>query len=120
MRDMRSISIGRRSARVLHVEAPGCVVNIHHGLLDSNGQPVTAISIQADCFAGETPWLINGESGRNGQTVRLVQTKAPTLNTDAETLRALLAELDAATLAPSQLTAYEAAEDLLRRLERGR
>lgn len=57
MPDMKSISVSKRSKfRLLHIEAPGCIVNIHFGLTDRDGREVTNISISADQYAGEPKW----------------------------------------------------------------
>lgn len=42
----------------LHVEAPGCVVNVRLGLHNSEGQDVTAITVQCDQYAGEPAWSL--------------------------------------------------------------
>lgn len=57
MHDMKTISISKRSRfRTLHIEAPGCIVNIRFGLTDTEGREVTNISITADQYAGEPKW----------------------------------------------------------------
>jgi hypothetical protein len=51
---MRTISFsGKRGTRVLHVEAPGCIVNITKHLTDQLGREVTRVDIQADQYADE-------------------------------------------------------------------
>lgn len=51
---MRTISFsGKRGTRVLHVEAPGCIVNITKRLTDTLGREVTRVDIHADQYHGE-------------------------------------------------------------------
>lgn len=50
---MRRIHIGPRSAKVWHIEAPGCVVNIRHGLRDDDGHEITSIQVIRDQAQGE-------------------------------------------------------------------
>ena len=38
--------------------APGCIINIHAGLTNRTGQPVTAIQIICDDYAGEPKWTL--------------------------------------------------------------
>jgi hypothetical protein len=54
---IRRISVGRRS-KMLHIEGPGCIINITPGLEDRAGRPVVHIEVIAD-EAG-----INGEQWR--------------------------------------------------------
>ena len=58
----KNIFFGTRRGKVfrgtLHIEAPGCVVNINTGLQDMLGRDVTAISIGADEYHGEPAWRI--------------------------------------------------------------
>lgn len=61
-----SLHAGRRF-RTLHVEAPGCIVNIHFGLTDTEGRSVTNVSINADGrrYAGERGWFVATEDFEN-------------------------------------------------------
>lgn len=76
-RTMRTISLSSRSrAKLLHIEAPGCIINIHVGLSDVDGREVTRVSIDADGdrYSGEPQWWIDGEEGKKGLGVRIVRT----------------------------------------------
>lgn len=56
---MRTIEwTGKRGARRLHIEAPGCIVNIVKGLRDSEGHEVTRVDIICDHYAGEPDWTM--------------------------------------------------------------
>jgi hypothetical protein len=67
MRDMKTISISKRSRfRMLHVEAPGCIVNVHFGLHDASGREVTTVSVNPDQYAGEPAWNCNLASAFDG------------------------------------------------------
>jgi hypothetical protein len=50
MRDIRSLRFNPVGGRphLLHVEAPGCIVNIHVGLTDRHGRAVTAVFVLPD------------------------------------------------------------------------
>lgn len=53
---MRVISFsGKRGTDILHVEAPGCVINVRKNLRDTQGREVTRVDIKADEFSGEAP-----------------------------------------------------------------
>lgn len=57
MRDMKTVTISKRSRfRTLHIEAPGCIVNIRFGLHDGEGREVTSISVNPDRYAGDPTW----------------------------------------------------------------
>ena len=43
---------------ITHIEAPGCVINIHAGLTNRQGQVVTAITIRCDQHVGEPVWVL--------------------------------------------------------------
>lgn len=54
MAEMRTIQFsGKRGARKLHIEAPGCIVNITKQLTNSDGQAVTSVQISADQYEGD-------------------------------------------------------------------
>jgi hypothetical protein len=63
------------SGRVLHIEAPGCIVNIRVGLTDSEGRAVTSVSISADGnrYSGEPQWWIEGVPGNATAGARIVR-----------------------------------------------
>jgi hypothetical protein len=60
---------------LLYVEIPGAIVNICVGLQDADGRDVSRIEVLADGdrYAGNTPWWIEGETGRNGLAVRVIK-----------------------------------------------
>jgi hypothetical protein len=47
-----------RERRLIHVEAPGCIVNVRYGLEDAQGRAVTSVSITPDAYAGEPKWMV--------------------------------------------------------------
>ena len=49
-----------RSGGILHIETDMCIVNIHVGLFDAEGRPVTNITIIPDNYAGEAPVTLVG------------------------------------------------------------
>lgn len=56
MPTLRHVSIPERNSKYngLHVEAPGCIVNIQKGLFDAiNNRKVTTVTIIADAYVGE-------------------------------------------------------------------
>ena len=56
MPTLRHVSIPEKNSKYqgLHVEAPGCIVNIQKGLLDAiNNRKVTTVTIIADAYSGE-------------------------------------------------------------------
>jgi hypothetical protein len=75
---MRSIRLTPRS-QLLHIEAPGCIVNINPGLTDSNGHVVCRVDVNADGarYKGDAQWWIEGEAGNDGISARIVQTNEP-------------------------------------------
>lgn len=78
MADMKTVTISERSKfRTLHIEAPGCIVNIHFGLTDMDGHRVTNVSITADRYAGEQQWTtITEDRTYAGCGVRVIQETA--------------------------------------------
>jgi hypothetical protein len=71
-----NISITEKSRdKLLHIEAPGCIINIRVGLKDRTDRAVTSISISADGtrYAGQTPWWVEGEQGKDGIAVRVIE-----------------------------------------------
>jgi hypothetical protein len=58
---MKTIVLSSRSRdNILHVEAEGCIVNIHIGLRDDSGHPVTRVDVLCDQYAGEPRWSVDG------------------------------------------------------------
>lgn len=75
-KDMRTITISERSrCKWLHIEAPGCIINITIGLHDSDGRPVTNVSVAADGYryAGEPAWWVDAEPGATDRVFRIVR-----------------------------------------------
>ena len=75
-KDMRTITISERSrCKRLHIEAPGCLINITIGLHDSDGRPVTNVTVAADGnrYAGEPAWWVDAEPGEAGRAFRIVR-----------------------------------------------
>ncbi len=75
---MRSIRLTEKS-KLLHIEAPGCIVNIDPGLCDSEGRKVCNVSVSADGdrYKGDAQWWVDGEAGNRGVGLRIVQTNTP-------------------------------------------
>jgi hypothetical protein len=59
----------------LHIELPGCIVNIQVGLHDRDWQEVVRIDVLAigERFAGEQPWFAEGSVDWNGAGIRVVK-----------------------------------------------
>lgn len=70
-KDFRTIRIGPRSARVLHIEAPGCIVNIRHGLRNTAGREIISVTVLCDQdwflpdFNGSTSANVRAQKGEN-------------------------------------------------------
>jgi len=64
---------GKRRSDVLHIEAPGAIVNISCHT-DSEGREVTRVSISADGnrYSGDPEWWVDGVKGNSGVAVRVV------------------------------------------------
>lgn len=76
MADKR-MSLTRRD--FLHVEAPGCIINIRCDLADRDGRPVVSVEVLADGdrYAGDPQWWIDGKAGDNSArscSLRVVRT----------------------------------------------
>lgn len=73
---MRTIRLSRRT-QALHVEAPGCIVNIETTYTDPEGRPFVRVEAMADRdrYSGEEWWLTRGRLGPRG-TVAII-TQAP-------------------------------------------
>ena len=51
---MKTVIFGDKDKRdTLHIEVPGCIVNIDTGLHDAEGNTITRISIRADQYVDE-------------------------------------------------------------------
>ena len=70
---MKTIILG--VGKLLHVEAPGCIVNIRTGLTDSEGRSVTSVSILCDQYPGEPAWTMPDFQGGKTLHVRIRQSK---------------------------------------------
>ena len=58
---MKTIRINERSRyEMLHVEAPGCIINIRVDLTDEDGRAVTRVDVMADGdrYAGDPKWWL--------------------------------------------------------------
>ena len=53
--DYKIVRITKRSKPILHVEAPGCVVNIRHGLRDAQGRSITRVDVIAEVYGDGSP-----------------------------------------------------------------
>jgi hypothetical protein len=64
---MKTIVISNRSKhKLLHIEAPGCIVNITVGLTDTAGNGITSIAIKCDEYAGDPKcYLPDFDNGKN-------------------------------------------------------
>jgi hypothetical protein len=68
---MKTIRVTKRSRHeVLHIEAPGCVVNIRHGLKDVDGHEVTSIQVIADQYTDDE-WHLPDHEGLYSVGVRV-------------------------------------------------
>jgi hypothetical protein len=71
---MKTIRVTERSRdKHLHIEVPGCVVNIRTGLEDCGGRPVTVIAISCDTYAGEPGWALPDFDHARALTARVVR-----------------------------------------------
>ena len=73
----RSISLSERSRyKYLHIEAPGCIINIRTDL-SADDHPMTYVSVTADGarYAGDPEWWCDGQRGNVGGVFRITQTK---------------------------------------------
>jgi len=60
MPEIKRVAFTNSRARTLHIEAPGCIINVRKGLHNSEGAAVTSVEIICDQYAGERPWSILG------------------------------------------------------------
>ena len=80
MADMKTVVLSERSKHnLLHIEAPGCIINVQIGLTDAEGRPVTHVSVSAngDRYAGDPEWWGEGQHGNKGVGVRIIRTTNP-------------------------------------------
>lgn len=70
---MKTVHFYPKRLNVLHIETPGCIVNIRAPLADRDGNPVTSIEVLADDYAGETPWRLPDFGHTRAVNVRVVQ-----------------------------------------------
>lgn len=71
---MRTVRFYPRRASTLHIEAPGCIVNITTTLTDTEGRKVTAIEIIADRYKGEE-WHMPDFNQTQAMSVRVREGK---------------------------------------------
>lgn len=85
--------LGSSGHECLHIEAPGCIVNIHAGLHDDHEREVTRISIDAagDKYAGDKQWWCPDLQDPKGLGVRVVQMES---KPEVQVVDALVDELD--------------------------
>lgn len=71
----KTVNLSRRSP-MLHIEAPGCIINIYPDLTDRDGRPVVRVEVLADGdrYAGDPQWWIEGEAGTGSIGCRVIQT----------------------------------------------
>lgn len=69
---MKRVNATIRGDGITHIEAPGCIVNIHTGLTNRTGQSVTAISIVCDQYAGEPKWTLPDLNDTKSFNVRVM------------------------------------------------
>ena len=55
---MKTITATTRGDRITHIEAPGCIINVHVGLTDTEGRSITSVEVLCDEYAGEPEWTI--------------------------------------------------------------
>lgn len=99
MSDMKTVRLARKS-KMLHIEAPGCIVNITPGLTDVNGRMICRVDVNAngDRYAGDPQWWVEGEAGNRGLGLRVIQTDtpaAPESTALADTLHRVLTDIRA-------------------------
>ncbi len=71
----RPTTIWKPTQNLLHIECPGCIVNIYVDLADDDGNPVTSVIVEANGqrYAGQPEWWIEGERGKNTFATRVVR-----------------------------------------------
>jgi hypothetical protein len=79
---MKRMTYFPKTSDILHIEVPGAIVNIHVGLSDRNGVPVTNVSITADGYVGEEWHLPDFFENPRFVGVRVMKGKAPTATSD--------------------------------------
>jgi hypothetical protein len=97
---MCSVRLTRRP-KLVHIEAPGCVVDSNPALTDSDSRMVCRVDVNADLdrYQGDPRWWIDGEARNNGISAGIVQTNTPALPTgplkpvEAEQVAAVLDDL---------------------------
>lgn len=72
---MKTVTISERSKhKLLHIEAPGCIVNITVGLTDSSHHAITAVHIKCDESGEESSRLPDfGDTTHLGVRVRMLK-----------------------------------------------
>ena len=99
----KRLTLSEKAPTLLHVEAPGCIINIRTGLSCPDGE-VTRIDVLADGdrYGNNPQWWIEGQAHHSGMGMRVIKTDTPRPAVKAEQ--------------PSPL--IEAAPDLLAALQR--
>lgn len=67
---MKTMTHTKRMDQPLHIEAPGCIINVYAGLTDCDGNQVTAVQILCDDYAGATWRTAEGEKSLNIRIVK--------------------------------------------------
>ena len=67
---MTTVSVKRA---LLHVCAPGCIVNVTPGLMDRDGHAVTSVEVICDRYAGEQHWSLVDLNHAHAMNIRVLQ-----------------------------------------------
>lgn len=76
---MKTVRISKRMEKnreTLHIEAPGCVINITPGLVGAGCRNVTSVEIVCDRYAGEQHWYmpdLDADNPPHATNIRVVQ-----------------------------------------------
>lgn len=67
--DMKTIVFSPKGIKVLHIELPGCIVNITVNLTNEKDQQVTHIEVLPDQYVGEE-WHLAANAPKNIRVVK--------------------------------------------------
>lgn len=70
---MKTIRHTARMSQPLHIEAPGCIINVRAGLGADEGQPVTVVQVICDKYPGEVWTLEDGGMDKKFATLRIIK-----------------------------------------------
>lgn len=64
-----------RNAGIMHIEAPGAIINVQVGLSTNGSDEVTRVEVLADGdrYAGEPEWWIEGKKGNATLATRIIR-----------------------------------------------